>query len=404
MAWQKKKLGDVCDIIGGGTPSKSNEEFYKGDIPWATVRDMRSENLAETEFKITEKAVLSSSTNVISKDNVIIATRVGLGKVCLLSQDTAINQDLRAVIPKSLIRLDRNFLFLWFKSVSLDIQNEGTGATVQGVKLPFIKSLLIPIPSLLEQKQIVTILDEAFANIDHARQLAERNLKNARELFDNTLTQIFCQSDDGWITKTLSSVCVIKPPKNEARKQLDENSQVSFVPMGCLGIGSKNLQLRQERKLSEVVGSYTYFAENDVLLAKITPCFENGKLGIARSLSNKVGFGSSEFIVFRCNDELLPDFLYYFLDRQSFRDQGKALMTGAVGHKRVAKDFIENYQISFPDIEQQRNIVAMLDDLRNSVRELEKIYQQKITALDELKQSLLQKAFRGELTQDQAAA
>ena len=81
--WEIKKLGEVCDVIGGGTPSKKNSKFYEGNILWATVRDMKSEILSDTEFKITEEAVKNSSTNIIPKGNVIIATRVGLGKVCL---------------------------------------------------------------------------------------------------------------------------------------------------------------------------------------------------------------------------------------------------------------------------------------------------------------------------------
>jgi len=89
--WQTRPLGSLCQVIGGGTPSKSEEKYYSGEIPWATVRDMRSEIITGTECKITKEAVKASATNIIPKGNVVIATRVGLGKVCLLGQDTAIN-------------------------------------------------------------------------------------------------------------------------------------------------------------------------------------------------------------------------------------------------------------------------------------------------------------------------
>ena len=118
MSFKYEALGDVCNITGGGTPSKTNADFYIGDIPWATVRDMNSDYLEETDFKISKEAVKESSTNIIPKNNVIIATRVGLGKVCILRQDTAINQDLRGVIPKNAKLLDVNYLFYWFKSIS----------------------------------------------------------------------------------------------------------------------------------------------------------------------------------------------------------------------------------------------------------------------------------------------
>ena len=97
--WQTKTLGDLCDVVGGGTPPKDKPAFYSGDIPWATVRDMRQDVITETEFRITKDAVKSSATNIILLGNVVIATRVGLGRVCLLGQDTAINQDLVELCP-----------------------------------------------------------------------------------------------------------------------------------------------------------------------------------------------------------------------------------------------------------------------------------------------------------------
>lgn len=101
-----------------------------------------------------------------------------------------------------------------------------------------------------------------------------------------------------WQIKKLGEVCEIKPPKKEARDRLNDDDIVSFVPMEDLGILTKNFIATKERPLKEVSGSYTYFSDNDVLLAKITPCFENGKIGIARNLKNGIGFGSSEYIIF----------------------------------------------------------------------------------------------------------
>jgi hypothetical protein len=101
--------------------------------------------------------------------------------------------------------------------------------------------------------------------------------------------------------------------------------------MEDLGIDRKFLNASQVKPLASVVGSYTYFADGDVLLAKITPCFENGKLGIAAGLSNGIGFGSSEFIVFRPSSDLDKEFLYYFLARPEFRTEGATRMGGQLG-------------------------------------------------------------------------
>ena len=167
---------------------------------------------------------------------------------------------------------------------------------------------------------------------------------------------------NGWQTRTLADVCQIKPPKSEARESVAADALVSFVPMEDLGIDRKFLNATQTKELSSVVGSYTYFADGDVLLAKITPCFQNGKLGIASDLSNGVGFGSSEFIVFRPNGSVDREYLYYYLSRDSFRREGVKRMGGAVGHQRVPKEFIESYPIPFPPRPEQRRIVGILDE------------------------------------------
>jgi type I restriction enzyme S subunit len=165
-----------------------------------------------------------------------------------------------------------------------------------------------------------------------------------------------------WPVKPLGEATKIKPPKKEAREALSPEKLVSFVPMEDLGIDRRDLDLSQTKPLKEVEGSYTYFADGDVLMAKITPCFENGKLGIADNLTNGIGFGSSEFIVFRPTPFLKREWLYYFLLQPDFREQGAARMSGAVGHKRVSKEFIEEYPIPLPPLPEQERIVGILDE------------------------------------------
>jgi type I restriction enzyme S subunit len=166
----------------------------------------------------------------------------------------------------------------------------------------------------------------------------------------------------GWKIKTLAEACQIKPPKAEARRALAGTDMVSFVPMENLGIDRKVFVAAQDKALDEVSGSYTYFADGDVLLAKITPCFENGKLGIAANLTNGIGFGSSEYIVFRPDKSLDKEWLYYFLSQESFRNKNAKRMSGAVGHKRVSKEFIESHPIPVPPLPEQQRIVGILDE------------------------------------------
>ena len=189
--WQTKNLGDLCDVVGGGTPPKDKPAFYSGDIPWATVRDMRQDVITETEFRITKDAVKSSATNIIPSGNVVIATRVGLGKVCLIGQDTAINQDLRGIVPRSDKALVVRYLYWWLKSIADVIVAEGTGATVQGVKLPFVKSLQIPVPPLAEQQRIVDLLDSLHEETHRLARLYERKHAALEALKKSLLHQAF---------------------------------------------------------------------------------------------------------------------------------------------------------------------------------------------------------------------
>lgn len=202
----------------------------------------------------------------------------------------------------------------------------------------------------------------------------------------------------GWQSKPLADVCQIKPPKAEARQRISGKELVSFVPMEALGIDQKILVPTQSKPLEDVAGSYTYFADGDVLLAKITPCFENGKLGIADNLTNGIGFGSSEYIVFRPSPAVDKEWLYYFLSRQSFREEGAARMSGAVGHKRVSKEFIESYPIPVPPLPEQHRIVAILDEAFDGIATAKASAEKNLQNARALFESHLQSVFtvRGE--------
>lgn len=165
----------------------------------------------------------------------------------------------------------------------------------------------------------------------------------------------------GWTTKRLLEIAELKPPKSEARKRLSMTQEVTFLPMEDLGLAVKYPVPKQVRRLEEVAGSYTYFADGDLLLAKITPCFENGKLGIARGLRNGIGFGSSEFLVIRPTHFVSSEWLFYFLSQDRFREDGARRMGGAVGQQRLPREFVEQSEIPLPPLPEQRRIVDLLD-------------------------------------------
>ncbi len=158
----------------------------------------------------------------------------------------------------------------------------------------------------------------------------------------------------------IADVCTVNPRKSQLA-QLKQNTRVSFVPMAHLNEHRITFKPSDEKELSEVSASYTYFEDNDVLLAKVTPCFENGKAGIARGLLNGIGFGSSEFYVLRSNDQVLPEWIYFCVMHSIFRDAAVAQMTGTGGLQRVPRDYVENFQVPLPPLEVQKEIVAEIE-------------------------------------------
>ena len=158
----------------------------------------------------------------------------------------------------------------------------------------------------------------------------------------------------------IGEICTVNPRKSEL-SALPADTIVSFVPMADLNENQIAFVAKEHRVLGEVGASYTYFADNDVLLSKVTPCFENGKAGIARNLKNGVGFGSSEFYVLRSSERVLPEWIYFCVTHPIFRQSGINNMTGTGGLQRVPRKFIEDYEIPLPPLEVQREIVAEIE-------------------------------------------
>ncbi|MCV6620136.1 MAG: restriction endonuclease subunit S [Cellvibrionaceae bacterium] len=167
--WLVTTLEDVLlRIVGGGTPSKGNPEFYSGKIPWMTVKDMNKHILQDTVDHISEEAVKNSSTNVIPAGTPIIATRMSLGKIVVANFDSAINQDLKALFAGK--GVSKDFLMYWYRSCAANIEALGTGTTVKGIRLEVLKTLAFPLCPPAEQKAIAQKLDTLLAQVDNIKQ------------------------------------------------------------------------------------------------------------------------------------------------------------------------------------------------------------------------------------------
>lgn len=398
--WEFVELGDVCNIIGGGTPSKDNAAFYRGSIPWATVRDMKSEMIISTEFKISEEALANSSTNLIPRGSVVIATRVGLGKVCFLQYDTAINQDLKAVIPRDPNKLDARYLFWWLRSMSFVFVAAGTGLTVHGVKLPFVKSLAFPFPSLPEQQRIVAILDEAFEGLAIATANTEKNLKNARELFEGYLNNLFSQVASQHEVQQLESLST-KITKGSSPKWqgIDYVSEPGILFVTSENVGENEILLDQPKYVQEAFNakdSKSILRRGDVLTNIV-----GASIGRTAVFDRDDNANINQAVcLIRCDERLLDsNYLSFLLNSPKFKE---FLHDNEVDNARanLSLGFFRKLQIPVPKLDTQKSIVVEIEKMLEKIVRLEILFDQKLAAIAELKQSLLQKAFAGELTKD----
>ncbi len=167
---------------------------------------------------------------------------------------------------------------------------------------------------------------------------------------------------EGWVLSVLPDVVEINPPK-PAATEVDLDEPVTFVPMGAVDERAGTIARPEVRPFSTVRKGYTAFTDGDVIMAKITPCMENGKAAIARNLVNGLGFGSTEFHVFRSHGAVLPEYVYHYLRQASFRQAAEGEMTGSVGQKRVPRGFLESARLPVPPLAEQMRIVALLEQL-----------------------------------------
>jgi len=155
------KLRDLVSITGGGTPDRSNPDFWGGDIPWATVKDFKSLEISSTTEHITKEGLSSSAANLIPAGSIIVPTRMALGKAAINTVAVAINQDLKALRVLDPKIVDRDYLFRFILSKATYLDSRGQGATVKGITLDVLRDLDVPLPQIREQQRIATILEKA---------------------------------------------------------------------------------------------------------------------------------------------------------------------------------------------------------------------------------------------------
>ena len=235
--------------------------------------------------------------------------------------------------------------------------------------------LLLPLPSYSEQQKIAQFLDDKTAKIDQAVDLTEKQIALLKEhkqiLIQNAVTrglnpdvllkdsgvEWIEQVPEHWEVKKLKYLAKLSPSKSEITCNHEESC--SFIPMEKLKLNT--LVLDEIKQIKNVYSAYTYFRDEDLLIAKVTPCFENKNFAIAKNLVNSIGFGSSEIYVLRTYNNLFNKFLFYRLQEQNFMEIAISKMSGTGGLKRVPSEFINNFQLALPPFCEQQKIADYLD-------------------------------------------
>lgn len=396
MSWEFKKLGEVTELQGGSQPPKSTFKYEEaeGYLRLLQIRDFKSDDRAVF--------IPKSKKNRLCYENDILIGRYGasVGKICT-GKKGAYNVALMKATPdKELLNTRLYLYYLKSKLFQDELASVSSRSAQNGFSKDDIKDFIVPIPPLPVQKQIVETLDKAFEKIDKAIANAEQNLKNIKELFESYLQSVFENKEDEWEEKALGEVCnKIQDGAHHSPKNLYTNREDGLFPyVTSKNVKNNYMDLSKLQFVDEIFHQTIYPRckpeMGDVLLTK-----DGAKTGnvTLNTLDEPFSLLSSVCLIKTKKKELRPDFLKYYIQSPIGFKSITGKMTGAA-IKRIILRAIKSATIPLPSVGKQKEIVKNIDSLLLEIKKLEAIHTQKIVDLEELKKSILEKAFKGELT------
>jgi len=378
QGWEIKKLGEVCDLKSGTTISPSLER-EEGDVLYVKVGDM---NLPENEIEINTSSRFVNSNEIkaiqiVPVGAVIFPKRGGAiatNKKRKVIRPTIVDLNTMAIIPTN--KLDNEYFYYWFQMIDLNEISNGT--TIPQINNYSFDDIYIKYPkSLPEQQRIVSILDECFAAIDKVKANAEQNLKNAKELFESYLQGVF--ENGNWETKTLN--------------QISENLDSKRIPITKNQRISGNIPYYGASGVVDYVADYIF--DEDILCVS-----EDGANLLARTYPIAFSIAGKTWVnnhahVLRFSNITTQKFVEVYINSIRIDD-----FVSGMAQPKLNQAMLNKIPIPLPSINEQQTIVRQLDALRAETQKLEAVYEKKISDLEELKKSILQKAFAGELKTD----
>jgi type I restriction enzyme S subunit len=395
--WKSVKIEDIAKVVNGGTPKTKVAGYWGGAHLWITPAEMGrldSPYLTDSRRKLSDSGLQQSSATLVPPHSVILSTRAPIGHLIINSVPMAFNQGCRGIVPSGNIHYKYLYYFLSF---SVDLLNDlGSGTTFKELAAGKLKKVEIPLPSLPEQIRIVAILDEAFAGIATAVANTEKNLANARELFASFLNAVFSPRNAGWVKYKLEDLVVEGCSLSYGIVQPGKDLEEGLPVVRPTDLMEKVIGLNKLKKIDPSLArayTRTTLHGGDLLL-----CVRGstGTLSIA-SRELKGGNVTRGIVPIRLEPSLVSqDFGYYLFSAPYVQEQIAEKTYGAALMQINIRD-VRKLHFHVPSRQKQNELLAVLDDLSTETSRLETAYQQKLAALAELKQSLLQRAFSGEL-------
>ncbi len=386
--WKEKKLKEVCAKITDGThqtPKYFNEGIIflssknvtSGKIDWQNVKYIDDKQHQEMHKRVAPKI-----------GDILLAKNGTTGVAAIVDRDLVFDIYVSLAHLRVLDEVTPQFMLYFINSPlakkQFDKRLKGIG--VPNLHLEEIREVTIPLPPLPEQQRIVAILDKAFAAIDKAKVNAEKNLKNTKELFESYLQGVFENKGESWVDKTLGEVCSLYQGiaiNAKTKHALVEKSDLPLLRIKDL----KNNTVEQYVDPNNFPPN-ALVNEDDIIYTR------TGSLGLVFRGKRGVLHNNSFKVV--PNYELNKDYLFIWLQNPIFKSRILSLAMKAA-QPDITHAIFKVQKIGIPPIEEQLILVQKLDDLSTETKRLESIYQQKLTDLEELKKSILQKAFNGEL-------
>jgi len=366
--WKYKKLGDVCQTGSGGTPLKSRKEYYeRGAIPWLLSGEVSQGEVRKATNFITQKGLDNSSTKMFPINTVLVAMYgATAGQVGILRFEAATNQAICGILPSN--HFVAEFLFYFLLSRKDELVAQAAGNAQPNISQVKIRNTDVPIVPLSEQRRIVGILGEAFEGIATAKANAEKNLQNARALFESHLQSVFTQRGEGWVSTTIGDQVMLQRGFDITKDEQNEGA----VPV----VSSGGIKSFHDKAMVQAPG---------VVIGR------KGTLGKVFYLDADFWPHDTTLWVkdFKGNE---PRFVYYF-----FTGLDVKRLDSGTANPALNRNQVHPIEVEWPPIPCQKAIVATLDALSEETQLLESLYQQKVAALDELKKSLLHQAFTGKL-------